>query len=78
MDMKTMFLITTSSFHNSLYPVHSFSTINKHAHAVNNFDVDFFCLANFDSCFAGNYLGNDLVCLALKRKFDNEITKNKC
>lgn len=42
---------------------------------MNNFDVDFFCLANFDSCFAGNYLGNDLVCLALKRKFDNDITK---
>lgn len=42
---------------------------------MNNFDVDFFCLANFDSCFAGNYLGNDLVCLALKRKFGNDITK---
>lgn len=44
---------------------------------MNNFDVDFFCLANFDSCFAGNYLGNDLVCLALKRKVDNDITKKK-
>lgn len=44
---------------------------------MNNFDVDFFYLANFDSCFAGNYLGNDLVCLALKRKFGNDITKTK-